>query len=86
MKTYRVFVTRHYVAVDHFDIEADKPSIAKQRAEAAARQRTPDARTQATDNGWIGDNPVEIERPGYWAHGTHEMIEIRPGVFHTKEN
>lgn len=84
-KTYRVFVTRHYIAVDWMDVVATSPGRARSRAEAVARKIRPDARAEATDNGWIGDEPVEVPRPGARNKGTHKMTEIRKGVFRCED-
>jgi hypothetical protein len=76
MKTYRVFVTRHYIAVEWFDIKAKSPAKAKRLAKAAAYKVAYDARQDATDNGWIPDEPVVVKRPGAYAGGTLKMQSI----------
>ena len=65
MKTYRVFVTRHYIAVDFYDIEAETPRKAKAVARNAAYKLRPNPRMEATDNTWLPDEPVEIKRLGH---------------------
>ena len=64
MKTYRVFVTRHYIDVCFFDVESDSLLNVKTAARKAAYKLRADSRTEATDNGWIPDQPVSIERLG----------------------
>jgi hypothetical protein len=56
MKTYRVFVTRTYIAVRYYDIEAGSGRDAEKVAVAAANKLVPDARAEATDNGWMLEN------------------------------
>lgn len=76
MKTYRVFVTRHYIAVDWIDLKADSPAKAKRKAEKLIAKERPDARAEATDNHWHADEPVEVDHPGAFNSGTHKMREI----------
>ena len=64
MNTYRVFVTRHYIAVTFFDIESDSKKHAKQDARKAAQELFPDSRSMAADNGWIPDDAVDIPALG----------------------
>ena len=65
MKTYRVFTTRHYIAVEFFDIEAENEKKAKRLAQQAARKLYPDAREHAVDNHWYSDESTEIPALGY---------------------
>ena len=81
MKTYRVFTTRHYIAVDWYDVRAVNAGIARRNAVNAVKRLRPDARAEATDNGWHGDDPVTVPRIGYHAFGTHRMKKIAPGVY-----
>lgn len=74
-KTYRVFLARHYIAVDWYDIEATSPKVARKAAKKAARKHMSDARREAVDNGWIPEEPVEIEYPGFSAH-PFQVIEV----------
>lgn len=75
MAEYRVFVTRHYIAVDYFEIEADSPKAAEKAAVKAAYAITPDARAIATDNGWIANDACELEH-GMGSGGVHgEYVE-----------
>ncbi len=67
MKTYRVFVTRHYIDTCFFDVESESPAKAKLAAGKAANILRPDSRPKATDNGWIPDEPSEIAHTGYAA-------------------
>ena len=86
MKTFRVFVERHYIAVERFDIVAKTARAAKSKAVNAANRIRPDARKQATDSGWIADEPTEIPAIGsYGENGINRDksgIEIKVGVFH----
>lgn len=63
MKKYRVFTSRHYIAVEFFDIEADTQRKAKNLAIKTAYKLYPSPKT--TDNGWLADEPVEIPSLGY---------------------
>lgn len=88
MATYRVFVTRHYIAVRWYDVEADTPRKARNAARKAARTLSPDPRAEATDNGWIADDPVAIEYVGSFgaeAGEMHDMNEVLPGVFEARD-
>ncbi len=81
---YRVFVTRHYIAVDWFDLQAESPAKARRIAERQARRQKPDVRAEATDNGWHADEPVTVRHAGQFGSsgkGRHKMKEIAPGVF-----
>ena len=75
MKTYRVFVTRHYIAVDYFDIEATKPLTARNAAVKAAYKLRFDPRSEATDNTWLADEPVEISKLGD-SISPFEVVEV----------
>ena len=61
---YRVFLRRHYIAVEFFDIECETARQAASLATRAARQVRPDPRLEATDNGWIPNDPITIKRIG----------------------
>jgi hypothetical protein len=65
METYRVFVTRYYIAVEYFDILAKTERKAEKTAIAAAKALSPDPRLTAIDNGWIADSAVDIKFLGY---------------------
>ena len=65
MKTYRVFLNRHYIAIEFYDIKAKDKNTAKRIAEKGARKLLPNVRNIATDNGWIADEPVKIKYLGY---------------------
>ena len=58
--TFRVFVTRHYIAVRWYDIQAKSAATAANVAVRHARHASPDVREEATDNGWIADPAVQI--------------------------
>ena len=73
---YRVFVTRYYTAVNFFDIECETARQAASLATRAARQLRPDPRLEATDNGWIPDEPITIKRIGQ--HG--RPLRVAPVV------
>lgn len=80
-KIYRVFVTRHYIDCRHYDIEETSPRRAKNRAVKTASRFLPDVRDQAVDNGWIADEPVELEVLGQRAGGPSKMKEVAKGVY-----
>lgn len=65
MPTYRVFVDRHYVAVEFYDIEAPTAEMAEKAAKKAVNKLIPDARAMAVDNRWSVDSAVEIPNLGY---------------------
>jgi hypothetical protein len=67
LKTYRVFVHRYYIAVTYFDIQSPNEKEAKKAAVKAAKKLKPDVRLEATDNGWIADDPTLIPHLGYAA-------------------
>lgn len=76
---YRVFVTRHYIAVRWFDLEAATERKARNLAERTARRLFPDVRAEACDNGWIADDPVLIDRIGQYGENlehTHNMVPV----------
>lgn len=86
---HRVFVTRHYIAVQWYDVRAKNPAQARRRAEVAARKLQPDARATATDNGWIADEPtaiVAVGQCGSDGRGRHQMREVCPGVWGTVDD
>jgi hypothetical protein len=84
-KVFRVFVTRHFIAVEWFDVRAATPAKARRKAEKAAK-RLPDPRATATDNGWHADPPVEVVAPGSYKGGKrHAMREVDDGVFRPEE-
>jgi len=64
-KTYRVFLSRHYISVEFFDVEADSQAKAERAAEVAARHLYPEMRAVAADNGWHADKATEILHLGY---------------------
>jgi hypothetical protein len=76
MATYRVFVTRHYIAVRWYDVEAPTPAKARRLAERVARKQVPDARQEATDNGWIADEPTAIPYIGVGLVGHYNMQQV----------
>lgn len=65
MPTYRVFVTRHYIDVEFYDIECSTAKKAEKVAERAAKKLIPDSRSRATDNGWHSEDALEIEGLGF---------------------
>jgi len=66
MGKYRVFLSRHYISVEFFDVEADSQAKADRAAEVAARHLYPDMRAVAVDNGWHAeDRATEIPHLGY---------------------
>lgn len=79
-KTYRVFVTRHYISVEFFDVEADSPARAERAAEAAARHLYPDMRAVANDNGWHADQAGEIPNLGHAATPFKPELVYRTSV------
>ncbi len=80
---YRVFLSRNFIDVMWLDVKADSMLKAKNKAQAAANKLRPAAqsRAKATDNGWIPDEPITVERAGSYASGTHSMEEVDSGVF-----
>ena len=80
-KTFRTFVTRHYIAVQWYDVRAVSAPEARRKAERAAHALLPDARADATDNGWHGDDPIIVKRIGQRATGRHAMRRVAPGVY-----
>jgi hypothetical protein len=86
VKSFRVFVTRHYIAVDWFDVKAESPRKAASKARKYVRRARPDVRAEATDNHWQTDEPVELKKGiGSWDSGIHKMSEVATGVFHTRD-
>lgn len=85
-KNYRVFVNRHYIAVEWFDIKAKSTIQAIRKAESTARKLYKDVREIAVDNDWQAEEPVEIDEIGSHAHGIYQMDEVSKNVFHTREN
>lgn len=82
IKTFRVLVTRHYIATDWYDVQASTPAKAKRAAEATVRKLRRDARAAAVDNGWIGSDPIEVPRPGHYSNDLrYKVREVAPGVF-----
>lgn len=71
-KHFRCFVSRHYIAVEYYDVTATTAKKARKLAEKVAQIQQPDPRLTATDNRWHSDEPVELERIGYGgANGEH---------------
>jgi len=70
-KTYRVFVTRHFIKATFYDIEADSIRKARTIAKKAAYALEKNVRESATDNGWIPDEGIEIASIGDCK--THQM-------------
>jgi hypothetical protein len=82
MATYRVFLTRHYIAVQWADVNANSPDAAKRLAERVVYRLQPDPRQTATDNGWhVDGDVVAVEQPGVFSGGVHDMREISTGIF-----
>ncbi len=79
--TYRVFLTRHYIAVEWYDVKATTAARARGKAKRAANKLLPDARAEASDNGWIADKGVILTELGSFSGGTHPMREVDKGVF-----
>ena len=73
MKNYRVFVTRHYIAVRFFDVRATSPKKAKTLARSAAYTICADARNEASDNTWLADEPQQISRLGKSSTGINKL-------------
>jgi len=67
MNTFRVFLTRHFVDVCYFDVEAPTQRKAVNAAIKAAYmlRNGEQSRRKATDNGWIPDNGIVIEQIGH---------------------
>jgi hypothetical protein len=65
METYRVFVDRYYIAVTYFDVKAKNSRCAKNAARKAAYHIKPNPIEEATDNGWIPEEPVFIPKLGH---------------------
>ena len=80
MKTYRVFSTRHYIAVEWYDVRAETKAKARSLAQRTVRRRRKDDRAVATDNGWHADDPIVVPRIGSGA-GTHKMTRVAKGVY-----
>jgi hypothetical protein len=76
MATFRVFVTRHYIAVDFFDIESTNKKQAERDAEKAINALRPDTRAEATDNHWHSDEGVEIDHLGSSAADFSDNLEL----------
>ena len=75
MNTYRVFVTRHFIAVQFYDVEAENEKDARKVARKAAETLEPDVRDEAADNGWRADDPTEISHIGS-AVSDMDMIHV----------
>lgn len=71
MSVYRVTVARHYIDVKIVDVVCSREQDARGIAERAVQLAFPDVRAAATDNGWHGDNPLQVDHVGYWKNGTH---------------
>lgn len=86
MAYYRVFLSRHFIDVTSFEVEADTITKAKNKALRAANAKYSQkaSRRRATDNSWHPDKPVVIKEPGSWAHGVHRVRKVSPGVFQIK--
>ena len=84
-KAFRVFVTRHYIAVEWYDIKAPTPARARRMAERTARGLVPDARAVATDNHWHADDPTDIPFVGSAACGKMRMKRIAKGVYRARD-
>jgi hypothetical protein len=80
-KTFRVFVARHYIAVEHFDILATSAKAAEKIAVKAAYKVSPDPRKEAVDNTWIADEAVNIPRLGHSAAPSKvkKILETKDG-------
>lgn len=75
MKTFRVFVTRHYISCEHFDIEAETKSKACSAAKKVAQQLYPNPRSYATDNEWqASEGATEIQHIGYPSDATKSPL------------
>ena len=82
--TYRVFVTRHYIAVRYFDVTTTSARRAEDIAKRYARRAYRDVRTEATDNGWQVDlnEPVDVGTPGGRGGLTpFAVVKVAPNVF-----
>jgi hypothetical protein len=66
---YRVYVTRHYIAVKFYDIEAESEEKAGSLARKTVRKQLPDVRQTATDNLWQLDSVTEIPHVGHSSVG-----------------
>jgi hypothetical protein len=82
---YRVFVERHYIAVEWFDVRTSTYGKAMRKATAAAN-KLPDPRLTATDNGWISEMPVQVPTIGSHSAGVHDMVRVADGVYQPKRN
>jgi len=90
-KIYRVFVTRHFIAVKWYDVVATSPKKAGRLGEKAAKEysKGADVRSEATDNHWHSDEPMEIGCLGYGGENgeyTEELKEVInvPGAWESK--
>lgn len=88
-KFRRVFVERHYIAVEWYDILSVSDKDARTKAVNAANKIVPDPRQAANDNGWIADpHVIPIDRPGQFGidgKDTHDVVELLPNVFGEKK-
>ena len=87
--TYRVFASRHYIAVRFFDIEAESEKAARSLAERAANKICPDARAEATDNTWLAGEAEPIVELGLSATGKNKLREVlrsKRGVAYVFDN
>jgi hypothetical protein len=80
-KHYRVFLSRHYIAVQFYDVLAVDEKQARKLATQAANVERPHARQDAVDNGWIADDPVSIPRIGDTAAGVKPVAKVTINVF-----
>ena len=78
MKKYRVFVTRHFIDVCYFDIEAptQRKAVNAARKSANALRDREQSRKVATDNTWIPDDGIEIENIGYPKPKSYKMKQF----------
>ncbi len=75
-KTYRVFVSRHYIDVCFFDVKAETSNKAQKVAEKAAYKLRADSRAVATDNRWHSEEPTPIPRLGSRGKKTPSKVAL----------
>lgn len=84
-KTYRVFLSRHYIATRFYDVRAPSARAAEGKAKRFATRKHKDVRAEATDNGWHPqrEGALQIERLG--GRGPdfppNKVRRVAPGIY-----